>query len=85
MKLVSDCRGVWKHYSSISMMTSMALVAAWNFFPADLKAHLPPWVLERGAPVLLGVLALGFVGKFIDQGPLGAVPKSMNPFEEPAP
>lgn len=70
MKLVSDCKTVWKHYSSASLLVSMAMVAAWNFFPADLKAHLPPWLLERGAPLLLGVLALGFVGKFIDQTPL---------------
>lgn len=67
MKLVDDCKGAWRHYSTKALALAGALQGAWLGIPDEIKADLPHTVAKVVAWVVFVVAALGLGGKFVDQ------------------
>lgn len=72
MKIVSNARAVWKHYSTIALGVAGSLQGVWAGLPDSIKADLPASVGQAVAWVTLGVALLGLGGKFVDQTPKDA-------------
>ena len=68
MKLIQNAKRAWTHYSTQALAAGVSLQAAWVTFPDDLKAALGPDAVSIVAKVTALILALGLIGKFIDQG-----------------
>lgn len=69
MKLIDDCKGAWKHYSTQALALAGSLQGAWLSIPDSIKADLPKTVGEVVAWIVFAVAALGLGGKFVDQSP----------------
>jgi len=67
-KVVHDWRRRLKDFSTIALALSTALLAAWQVYPDDLKAGLPPNFVHWLNYAMGGILIWGLVGKFIVQG-----------------
>lgn len=65
MKLVPDVRRAWRWFSMQAMVASLALQGAWLALPAEMKAAVPDRIVMAATIVLL---ALGVVGRLVDQG-----------------
>lgn len=67
MKLVDDCKGAWRHYSTKALALAAGLQGAWMSIDSSIKADLPQSVHQVVGYVVLAVAALGLGGKFVDQ------------------
>lgn len=72
MKLVEDCKGVWRHYSTIALGMAAGLQGMWAQLPDSIKADLPPTVGQAVAWITFTVAVGGLAGKFIAQPPKDA-------------
>lgn len=64
MRLVKEWRRAWRMFSMQSMAISTALLATWGLLPNSLIKSLPGPVVTGVAVV---ILALGMIGRLIDQ------------------
>ena len=62
--LVDDWRRAWTWLSVQTMAIASAALLAWAAFPDDLKAVLPPRIVQVAAGVLL---VLGIAGRVVNQ------------------
>lgn len=66
MKLVSNWKRAWRWISVQAMVLAGALQGAWMFVPDELRASIPPGVVQGFTIVLL---VLGVMGRLVDQTP----------------
>ncbi|NMM21859.1 MAG: hypothetical protein HHJ15_18220 [Rhodoferax sp.] len=66
MKLVDDFKQAWRWLSVQSMVLAGAVQGAWLYLPDDMKASIPPNIVQA---VTLALLALGVAGRLVDQSP----------------
>ena len=65
MRLVDNAKNAWKFFSVQAMAVAGALQGAWLAMPPDLQARVPgEWV----DALTMAILALGIVGRLVDQG-----------------
>jgi len=64
MKLIANWRKAYKMLSIQAMAFATAIQGAWVFIPEDMKASIPPTVVQW---VTMGLLAFGIVGRLVDQ------------------
>jgi protein-S-isoprenylcysteine O-methyltransferase Ste14 len=64
MRLVDDWRRCWRWFSTQAMVLAGALQGAWLFIPEDMKASIPPSIVQW---VTVGLLALGVAGRLVKQ------------------
>lgn len=64
MKLVEDAKQAWRWFSVQSMVLAAALQGAWVYIPDDLRHNIPSSVVQG---VTIALLALGVVGRLVDQ------------------
>lgn len=69
MKLVDNCKAVWRHYSTMALGMAGGLQGLWALLDAETKANLPSTVGQAVAWITLAVAVAGLAGKFIDQTP----------------
>jgi hypothetical protein len=65
MKLVDNARNAWRWFSVQSMAVAGAIQGTWLALPPDLKSRVPADLVDM---LTLAVLALGIVGRVVDQG-----------------
>ena len=66
LELVDDAKQAWRWLSVQSMVVAAAIQGAWLFVPDDLKASIPPDVVQG---VTLALLAFGVAGRLVKQEP----------------
>lgn len=66
MRLVTNWKRAWRWISVQAMVLACALQGAWMFVPDDLRASIPPGVVQGFTIVLL---VLGVIGRLVDQTP----------------
>ena len=73
MKLIDKAsrRAAIRHFSTVALGISSAILGAWALMPEDLKAELPEGASSWVAKIVLGVTIWGLVGKFVAQRPRG--------------
>lgn len=71
LKLVENWREGWRWVSVQCMGGAIALQGAWLFIPDDMKSGIHPDVIRWCA---YGLLAIGFVGRFVKQEPPACPP-----------
>lgn len=64
--LVENARSAWRWFSVQAMVAAGALQAAWTVIPEDMKASIPPGIVQ-GVTIVL--LVLGVAGRLVDQSP----------------
>jgi hypothetical protein len=64
MKLIANWRKAYRMLSIQAMAFATAIQGAWMFIPEDMKATIPPSVVQW---VTMGLLAFGIVGRLVDQ------------------
>ena len=65
MRLVKNARRSWRWFSVQAMAVAGAMQGAWLAMPPDLQARVPgEWV----DALTMAILALGIVGRLVDQG-----------------
>lgn len=64
MRMISNAKDAWKWFSTQSLLAAGALQGAWVYVPDDLKVQAPENLISS---LTWGILALGFVGRFVDQ------------------
>lgn len=64
MKLVDDFRKAWRWFSVQAMVWAIALQGAWEVFPDDLKAGIPPKLVTW---VTVCLLVFGIAGRLVKQ------------------
>jgi len=64
MRLIANWRKAYKMLSIQAMALATAMQGAWMFIPEDMKASIPPTVVQW---VTMGLLAFGIVGRLVDQ------------------
>ena len=65
MKLINDWKGCWRWFSVQAMVLAGAVQAAWVAIPPEWQASIPQEWIRWGTVVLL---ALGVIGRLVDQG-----------------
>ena len=66
LEFVDDAKQAWRWLSVQSMVVAGAVQGAWLFIPDDLKAVVPPNVVQG---VTIALLAFGVVGRLVKQEP----------------
>jgi hypothetical protein len=69
MKLVDDAKQAWRWFSVQAMVLAGAIQGAWVFIPEDMKASIPPTVVQW---VTIVLLVFGVAGRIVDQKPKAA-------------
>lgn len=64
--LVENARSAWRWFSVQAMVLAGAIQGAWMFIPDDMKASIPPGIVQ-GVTIVL--LVLGVAGRLVDQSP----------------
>lgn len=64
--LVDNARSAYRWFSVQAMIVAGAIQAAWMVLPEDMRASIPPGIVQ-GATIVL--LVLGVVGRLVDQTP----------------
>lgn len=64
MRLIPNYRKAWRMFSVQAQALALAVVAAWQAVPDDIRASVPDWGLWALLAVILGG---GIVGRLIDQ------------------
>lgn len=72
MKFVTNWRVALTHYSTQALAFGAAIQGVWMAYPDDMKMALGPDAVQMVARLTAIILALGLVGKFIDQAPKDA-------------
>ena len=72
MRLISDPKAVFRHYSTYALGFAASIQGAWAALPEHVKTTLPTSISEAVAWVTFLVTAWGLFGKFIDQTPKDA-------------
>ena len=65
MKLIDNAGRAWRFFSVQAMAVAGAMQGAWIAVPDDLKGRVPADVVDA---LTVGILALGIVGRLVDQG-----------------
>ena len=65
LQLVEDWRKAWRWFSVNAMVLAAAIQGAWLQIPEDMKASIPPQLLQYATIVLL---VFGVAGRLIKQG-----------------
>jgi hypothetical protein len=65
MKLIKDARRAWRFFSVQAMALAGALQGAWLAMPPDLQSRVPGDIVDG---LTVAILALGIVGRLVDQG-----------------
>lgn len=63
--LVEDWRKAWTWFSVHAMMLAAAIQGAWLQIPDDMKASIPPQLVQY---VTIALLVFGVAGRLIKQG-----------------
>ena len=66
MTLVDDAKQAWRWVSMWCMTAAGAIQASWLFIPEDMKASIPPNIVQAAT---LALLALGVAGRLVRQTP----------------
>jgi hypothetical protein len=66
VKLVDDARRAWRWISVQAMAAAVAVQATWATLPDDMKAGIPPQLVQW---LTLALLVLGIVGRLVKQTP----------------
>ena len=74
LKLIDDCTGIWKHYSTIALEIAAGLYPMWAALPESVRASMPGWMPQAVAWITTAVAFGGLVGKFVDQPGVGPFP-----------
>lgn len=69
MKIISDARSIWKHYSTQALVLVGSLQGTWAALPDGVRDSLPKNVGVAIAWITLVVAVLGIGGKLVDQTP----------------
>jgi hypothetical protein len=64
LELVDDAKQAGRWISMQSMVVAGAIQGAWLFLPEDLKASIPPNVVQG---ITLALLAFGVAGRLVKQ------------------
>lgn len=64
LTLVEEWRSAWRWISVNCMVAAGALQGAWLFIPEDMKATVPPGVLQW---VTGALMVVGFIGRLVKQ------------------
>lgn len=64
MKLIANWRKAYRMLSIQAMAIATAIQGAWMFIPEDMKASIPPTIVQW---VTMGLLAFGIAGRLVDQ------------------
>ena len=64
MKLIANWRKAYRMLSIQAMAFATAIQGAWMVIPEEMKATIPPTVVQW---VTMGLLAFGIVGRLVDQ------------------
>lgn len=75
IRLVDDWRQGARWISVQAMAIAGAIQGAWMFIPADMKASIPAPAVTY---LTLALLAVGIVGRFIQQGAQPSTPADPN-------
>jgi hypothetical protein len=66
MRLIDNVRDAWRFFSMQAMAAALTLQGLWMTLPDDLRASVPPSLVQW---ITLVILALGMVGRTIKQTP----------------
>jgi hypothetical protein len=66
MRLIDNVRDAWRFFSMQAMAAALTLHGLWMTLPDDLRASVPPSLVQW---ITLVILALGMVGRTIKQTP----------------
>jgi hypothetical protein len=69
MRLVDNCRGALRHYSTQALAFIASVGVTWHSLPDWVTSQLPGWVANAVAWGMTAVAVGGLFGKFIDQTP----------------
>lgn len=64
MKLITNWRKAYRMVSVQAMAFAAAIQGSWVFIPEDMKASIPPTIVQW---VTMGLLAFGIAGRLVDQ------------------
>lgn len=65
IKLIEDWRNARRWFSVNAMLLAAAIQGAWLQIPEDMKASIPPQLVQY---VTIALLVFGVVGRLIKQG-----------------
>jgi hypothetical protein len=65
LQIVDNWKSCWRWFSTQAMTLAAAIQGAWMFIPEDMKATMPPNLVQA---VTVGLLALGIAGRLVKQG-----------------
>ena len=66
LEFVDDAKQAWRWVSMWCMTIAGAIQASWLFIPEDMKASIPPNIVQG---VTLALLVFGVVGRLVKQEP----------------
>jgi hypothetical protein len=72
VKLIDDCRGPWRHYSTQALAFVASVGVTWHSLPDWVTSQLPGWVAKVVAWGMTLVAVGGLFGKFVSQTPKDA-------------
>jgi hypothetical protein len=67
MRLIEDCKGAWRHYSTQALAIAASIGVTWHSLPDWVTAQLPAWTGKAAAWSMTVAAVGGLVGKFVDQ------------------
>ena len=66
MKFVENAKQAWRWFSVQAMVLAGALQGAWMYVPDDLRASIPPGLVQG---ITIALLAAGVAGRLVQQTP----------------
>jgi hypothetical protein len=64
--IVDNARSAWRWFSVQAMVLAGAIQGAWAFIPEDMKASIPPGIVQG---ITIALLVAGVAGRLVDQSP----------------
>ena len=65
MTLIDNAKRAWKLFSMQAMGVALGLQVTWTSLPDEMRASIPPTVVQWATGILL---VLGMVGRIVKQG-----------------
>lgn len=66
MTFVENAKNAWRWFSVQAMVLAGALQGAWMYVPDDLRASIPPGLVQG---ITIALLAAGVAGRLVQQTP----------------
>ena len=66
MKFVENAKHAWRWFSVQAMVLAGALQGAWMYVPDELRASIPPGLVQG---ITIALLAAGVAGRLVQQTP----------------